>query len=84
MTDDIQSVSDLKRALEDGRCFVAELPRVKVWYQFFEEYGPACTETDLDNSDPCTGPAGQGDMRAALRYGVEEVESSEIPYTEDE
>lgn len=82
--DDVNSVAEMKRQLEAGRCFVSELPNMKLWFEFVETVGPVRTETNLDDSDPYTTSAGQGEMRMGLRYGLSEVDCGDIPVTDDE
>lgn len=80
---DVNSVAEMKRQLEAGRCFVSELPNMKLWFEFVETVGWVRTETNLDDSDPYTTSAGQDELRMGLRYGIEEVACDEIPVTDE-
>jgi len=79
------SVSDMKRALEDGRCFMAQYRTRRHYFDFVEDVGWIRTETDGRGCDPFTGPASNEEIRTALRFAdIVEIASEDIPIMEDD
>ncbi|ELY91456.1 hypothetical protein [Natrialba taiwanensis] len=79
------NVSNMKRALEDGRCFMAQFRTRRHYYEFVEDIGWIKTETDGHGRDPSTLPASNEDFQTALRFAdIVEIDSEDAPVNEDD
>lgn len=79
-TDTPQSVDQLKRALDDGDCFVWGYWNRQLFFEFVETVGYVYTETDEHGNDPFTTAATDEQFKTALRFGgVERIDCDEIP-----
>jgi hypothetical protein len=61
--------SDLRRAVENGRCFRVEFRSVVSWFEHVETVGPVMHETHLLDGEKDTVTAGTRNFEAAVSAG---------------
>lgn len=74
----VRSVSELKRNIEGGTCYVSELPTFKIHLFWVDTCGIMQTVTEHDGSKPETIPVNQSVLRTCLKHGVTEIDCSEV------